>query len=217
MARKMERLQRHTKRTWGIAFLALMLMLGLLAGCADKESLSPSEPPAPLPTQPTGQAPAKTANGPATSNANNGGSPSPTTGTGKPATKPAAPTKPAKPAPGKPTIVAENKAFRVFAPAENSTVGKTFTVKGEARVFEAAFSYSFEDGHNVLAEGHVMADMGAPEWGKFSFNVTIKEASSPVGILTLYESSAKDGSKINVLHIAVKFADGIVKPVREGE
>ncbi|WP_050794426.1 Gmad2 immunoglobulin-like domain-containing protein [Paenibacillus curdlanolyticus] len=183
----------------------LMLIIGLLAGCAEQESPVPPKSPA---AKPTAQTPVDTANAPAA------------TGNGKPTPKPttpAAPTKPAKPAPSKPAVVAENKAFRVFAPAENSVVGKTFTVKGEARVFEAAFSYSFEDGHNVLAEGHVMADQGAPAWGKFAFDVTIKEASSPVGILTLYESSAKDGSKINVLHIAVKFADGIVKPVREGE
>lgn len=112
-----------------------------------------------------------------------------------------------------PVIVAENEAFRIYAPADDAVVGKTFKVTGEARVFEAAFSYSFEDGHNVLAEGHVMADQGAPEWGKFEFEVTFKEATSPYGILIIYESSAKDGSPVHQLEIRVKFADGIVKPV----
>ncbi|GFN32844.1 Gmad2 immunoglobulin-like domain-containing protein [Paenibacillus xylaniclasticus] len=110
-----------------------------------------------------------------------------------------------------PVIVAENSAFRVFEPAENSVVGTTFTVRGEARVFEAAFSYSFEDGHNTLAEGHVMADMGAPEWGQFEFTVTFEKPTSPFGILTLYESSAKDGSPIHKLQIAVQFSEDLLK------
>ncbi|WP_127531272.1 Gmad2 immunoglobulin-like domain-containing protein [Paenibacillus kobensis] len=116
-----------------------------------------------------------------------------------------------------PVVVAENKAFRVFEPAEDAVVGTTFTVRGEARVFEASFSYSFEDGHNVLAEGHVTADMGAPEWGKFEFTVTFDEATNPFGILTIYESSAKDGSPVNVLQIAVKFNKDAIKPIEEIE
>lgn len=144
---------------------------------------------------------------------------------GTPITTPApTPTEPAKPPAVKPVddssgsskdpvIVAENEAFRIYAPADDAVVGTTFKVTGEARVFEAAFSYSFEDGHNVLAEGHVMADQGAPEWGKFEFEVTFKEATSPYGILVIYESSAKDGSPVHQLEIRVKFEDGIVKPV----
>ncbi|MBD3920618.1 hypothetical protein H8B09_17775 [Paenibacillus sp. PR3] len=112
-----------------------------------------------------------------------------------------------------PVIVAENEAFRIYAPEENAIVGTTFKVSGEARVFEAAFSYSFEDGHNVLAEGHVTADQGAPEWGKFEFEVNFKNPTSPYGILIIYESSAKDGSPVHQLEIPVKFKDGIVKPV----
>lgn len=112
-----------------------------------------------------------------------------------------------------PVIVAENEAFRIYAPEENAVVGTTFKVSGEARVFEAAFSYSFEDGHNVLAEGHVTADQGAPEWGKFEFEVTFKNPTSPYGMLIIYESSAKDGSPIHQLEIPVKFKDGIVKSV----
>ncbi|MBM7566627.1 Gmad2 immunoglobulin-like domain-containing protein [Paenibacillus sacheonensis] len=113
---------------------------------------------------------------------------------------------------GKPKIVASNEAFRVYGPAPDSVVGEKFTVKGQARVFEAAFSYSFEDGHNILDEGHTMADMGAPEWGEFEFKVSLKEIpTSPTGVLTIYESSAKDGSPVHELHIPYKFEDGLVK------
>ena len=113
---------------------------------------------------------------------------------------------------GKPKVVASNEAFRIYGPSPDSVVGKTFTVKGQARVFEAAFGYSFEDGHNVLAEGHAMADMGAPEWGTFELTVTLKEMpTSPTGVLTIFESSAKDGSPVHELHIAYKFEKGLLQ------
>ncbi|QYR21958.1 Gmad2 immunoglobulin-like domain-containing protein [Paenibacillus sp. sptzw28] len=115
---------------------------------------------------------------------------------------------------GQPKIVAENKAFRVYSPAPNSEIDGPFVVKGQARVFEAAFSYSFEDGHNILAEGHTMADMGAPEWGNFEFTVTFKEQpTSPTGVLTIFEISAEDGRPINVLHIPLKFDKKLLKQV----
>ncbi|WP_308636802.1 Gmad2 immunoglobulin-like domain-containing protein [Paenibacillus silvisoli] len=110
-----------------------------------------------------------------------------------------------------PPTAASNEAFRVFEPAEGSVVGKSFTVKGQARVFEATFGYSFEDGHNVLAEGHVTADQGAPAWGDFEFTVTLAAApTNTTGVLTIYESSAKDGSHIHELHLAYAFEDGLV-------
>ncbi|SDX95917.1 Gmad2 immunoglobulin-like domain-containing protein [Paenibacillus sp. CF384] len=110
-----------------------------------------------------------------------------------------------------PKVAASNEAFKVYEPAEGTVVGKSFKVKGQARVFEAAFRYSFEDGHNVLAEGNVTADQGAPEWGDFEFNVTLTRApTSPTGVLTIYESSAKDGSHIHKLSLAYKFEDGLV-------
>lgn len=108
-------------------------------------------------------------------------------------------------------IVAENKAFRIFSPAPDSTVGQSFVVKGQARVFEAAFSYTFEDGHNNLAEGHVMADIGAPEWGNFEFTVTFDNPTSPTGVLTIYEVSAKDGEPTNQLTLPVKFKADLLK------
>ena len=44
-------------------------------------------------------------------------------------------------------------------------------------------SYSLEDGHEILAEGHVMASKGAPEWGKFwksSFTLREKHLQAPL-------------------------------------
>ncbi|WP_187434218.1 Gmad2 immunoglobulin-like domain-containing protein [Paenibacillus methanolicus] len=110
-------------------------------------------------------------------------------------------------APGK-AYVAENEAFRILSPEMDAQVGRAFKVKGQARVFEAAFSYTFEDGHEVLAEGHVMASQGAPEWGDFEFEVQMNEGinpTSPTGTLIIYEESAKDGSPVHQLTMTVRF------------
>ncbi|WP_052339464.1 Gmad2 immunoglobulin-like domain-containing protein [Gorillibacterium massiliense] len=114
-------------------------------------------------------------------------------------------------------IETENKAFRITAPLPNSTVGKSFKVTGQAKVFEAAFSYSFEDGHNVLAKGNVMADKGAPEWGNFEFTVNFEHATNSTGLLVIYETSAKDGSPVNQLVIPVKFEKDLVVPLSQNE
>jgi hypothetical protein len=78
-----------------------------------------------------------------------------------------------------------------------TTVGeKQFKISGEAQVFEASISWTIEDGHNVLQEGHEMTSAGAPEWGKFEFTVTAeKERENSTLHLILYEASARDGSR----------------------
>ncbi|MDQ1910426.1 Gmad2 immunoglobulin-like domain-containing protein [Paenibacillus sp. GD4] len=119
-----------------------------------------------------------------------------------------APSQPSDPkqAPQEAKPLLENNAFRLISPAPGTKAAAGMTVKGKARVFEASFSYSLEDGHNILAEGHVMAKQGAPEWGDFEFVIKeLRKPTSPNGVLTLYEISAKDGSWVNELHIPVKF------------
>lgn len=71
-----------------------------------------------------------------------------------------------------------------------------FTIKGKAQVFEAAFSWVVEDGHNELKKGFEMTDAGAPAWGNFQFTVEVeKERSNSTLMLILFESSPKDGSR----------------------
>jgi hypothetical protein len=81
----------------------------------------------------------------------------------------------------------------------------TFEVSGKAQVFEAAFGWVVEDGHNEIKKGHVMADAGAPAWGNFSFQLTAaKKDSNSVLMLILFESSPKDGSRQHELPIVLK-------------
>jgi hypothetical protein len=80
------------------------------------------------------------------------------------------------------------------------TVEKTsdhkFLIKGKGQIFEAAFSWVVEDGHDELKKGFTMTDAGAPAWGNFSFTVDApkKRANSTLHLI-LFESSPKDGSR----------------------
>ncbi len=71
-----------------------------------------------------------------------------------------------------------------------------FRITGEAQVHEGTISWTIEDGHEVLKDGHETTTAGAPEWGHFDFTVNAeKERENSTLHLILYESSAKDGSR----------------------
>ena len=108
-------------------------------------------------------------------------------------------------------IYSQNDAFRVFAPMPSDTVGSSFTVRGKARVFEAAFLWELEDGHNILAKGNEMADAGAPEWGTFEFTVKYEAASNPTLSLFLYVGSPKDGSREHELVVPLKPEKNLIR------
>lgn len=112
-------------------------------------------------------------------------------------------------------VVTENDAFRLYTPLPDSVVGSSFTVEGEARVFEASFSWTLEDGHTILAEGHETTDQGAPEWGHFEFEVSYESASNPVLTLILYVESAKDGSPEHQLMIPLKPQEDLIQYLTE--
>jgi hypothetical protein len=77
-----------------------------------------------------------------------------------------------------------------------------FRIKGKGQIFEAAFSWVIEDGHEELKKGFVMTDAGAPEWGNFNFVVDVekKRPNSKLHLI-LFETSAKDGSRQYILPI----------------
>ncbi|UPM53563.1 Gmad2 immunoglobulin-like domain-containing protein [Gottfriedia acidiceleris] len=99
----------------------------------------------------------------------------------------------------------ENDAFKVTSVVNDSTGKNVLIVEGKASVFEATFLYRIEDGHNVLAEGHTMADIGAPEWGNFKLVIKYNQPTSLNGVLTLYVASAKDGQPEHILNIPIQF------------
>lgn len=88
----------------------------------------------------------------------------------------------------------------------NGSGGK-YIISGEARVFEAVMNYAVEDGHNYLLEDSYMLSAGAPAWAPFAIELDIPPEQQPVnGTLTfeLFEYSAKDGSRINVLALPLE-------------
>lgn len=105
----------------------------------------------------------------------------------------------------------ENDAFRVRQPTANAVVGMTIPLEGESRTFEGNFRYTVEDGHNILADGHVQTSAGAPEWAAFSTEIRLQERpTSPHGVLILYEPSPKDGQPTHQLIIPLTFDESIV-------
>lgn len=77
-----------------------------------------------------------------------------------------------------------------------------YLVTGKARVFEAAFNWVIEDGHQEIDSGYSTTDAGAPEWGNFRFTLKLKKQKpNTVRHIILYEASAKDGSRQSELPI----------------
>ncbi len=80
-----------------------------------------------------------------------------------------------------------------------------FMIEGQGQIFEANFGWVVEDGHNELAKGFEMTDAGAPEWGKFKFEVEVeKQRPNSTLMLILFETSAKDGSRQHELPIVLE-------------
>jgi hypothetical protein len=93
-----------------------------------------------------------------------------------------------------------NERFKDVTVQKTGT--QSFLIKGKAQVFEAAFGWVVEDGHNELKTGHVMTDAGAPAWGSFSFTINVaKQRENSALHLILFEASAKDGSRQHELPV----------------
>lgn len=102
----------------------------------------------------------------------------------------------------------ENVAFRnVVAAGRNGD----YTIKGQARVFEATMSYAVSDGHSYLLEGFHTLNEGAPAWSAFTLDIEVPQEQLPVnGTLTIeiFEYSAKDGSRINTVIVPLESFGG---------
>jgi hypothetical protein len=93
----------------------------------------------------------------------------------------------------------ENTAYRHI---QITGSNGTYTITGEARVFEGVMSYSVSDGHRYLLKQSQQLNEGAPAWSAFTLNIKIPQHELPAnGTLTLeiFEYSAKDGSIVNLL------------------
>ncbi|MGI8862449.1 MAG: Gmad2 immunoglobulin-like domain-containing protein [Gaiellaceae bacterium] len=75
---------------------------------------------------------------------------------------------------------------------------------GTANTFEANFQYELTDTDGrIIAEDFVTATSGTGTRGTFEFSVPF-EVDFGVGSLIVFESSAKDGSRINLVEIPLR-------------
>jgi hypothetical protein len=102
-----------------------------------------------------------------------------------------------------PSEIHSNQRFRNVT-VENVN-NQTIKVSGEAQIFEATLSWVIEDGHNELKSGFQTTSAGAPEWGKFDFNIDLPPHQPNTSQhLILFESSAEDGSQQHELIIKIR-------------
>lgn len=113
---------------------------------------------------------------------------------------------------GNSMIASEIKIVRepniiVFNPRPNNEISPPLILKGIARVFENSLNYELKDEeNNIIAKNFMTAD--APDTGKFGAYETEIYYSEPKGErgnLEVFNYSAKDGSKENVVVIPVSF------------
>ncbi|WP_309120867.1 Gmad2 immunoglobulin-like domain-containing protein [Paenibacillus sp.] len=91
-----------------------------------------------------------------------------------------------------------NVAFRAVTVSGSDG---SYTVRGEARVFEATLQYAVSDGHRYLLEETAQVREGAPAWSAFELKIAVPASQRPANgtlMLELFEYSAKDGTKVNV-------------------
>lgn len=104
---------------------------------------------------------------------------------------------------GIPSEIYTNERFKevtVEKQGENS-----YTIRGQAQVFEANINWVIEDGHEELLSGFQTASTGAPEWGNFEFTVEVKKVRENSTLnLILFEENAEDGGRRYELPIVLQ-------------
>jgi germination protein M len=89
----------------------------------------------------------------------------------------------------------------------DQTVTRPFRMVGTANTFEATFQYELVDSAGkVIARHFVTATSGSGTRGTFDVTIPYPAGHAGSGKLVVYESSAKDGSRIHVIEIPVRLS-----------
>lgn len=95
-------------------------------------------------------------------------------------------------------------AIVVDSPSPDDTVTSPVTISGTANVFEANVSIEITNADGTaLAATFTTASCGSGCRGEFSEDVGFVVDDAQQGLITVFESSAKDGSRQNVVKIPV--------------
>ncbi len=106
------------------------------------------------------------------------------------------------------TPTPEGPNITVSSPKAGDTIGLPVVIKGEARTFEAAFSYRIKNSKGtVLVEGNAMTTGTAdyPAMRPFEVSVNYADPKTVSGSVEVFEASAKDGAEINKVIVPVMF------------
>jgi Cu-Zn family superoxide dismutase len=118
----------------------------------------------------------------------------------------ACPPNPSPPDPADPSVI-------VDTPASGARVTSPVAISGRARVFEAHVSITiFGQSGAVLADTFTMAAEAGPALSPFAASVPFSLATEQPGCIRVFESSARDGSPVNVVQVPVTLAPGVTPP-----
>ncbi|MBE0416770.1 MAG: GerMN domain-containing protein [Coriobacteriia bacterium] len=99
-------------------------------------------------------------------------------------------------------------AILVETPAPWQEVSSPLRLTGMSNTFEATLNYEVVDPAGVVvAEGFGTATAGTGTWGTFDVTVPFEIAREGVGALIVFEQSAKDGSRINLVEIPLNMTE----------
>lgn len=98
----------------------------------------------------------------------------------------------------------QQKMFRNIKVMESAV---TFTVKGEASLFEGTYQYTVKQGNKIVAKGFGTASKGGPEWGTFTQKISIpvsKLSGDKPLTVELFEVDQATGKITNKVVMPVK-------------
>lgn len=97
--------------------------------------------------------------------------------------------------------------IKVSTPTAGELVGDSFTIKGEARVFENQFAWRVRDANGkIIVDGSAYAsapDVG--QFGPYEIPVSYTQPATAVGQVEVFQYSAKDGSEVDKVIVPVRF------------
>ncbi len=96
----------------------------------------------------------------------------------------------------------------IESPAPWQEISSPLRVTGMSNTFEANLLYEIIDpSGQVVEEGFSTATSGSGTWGTFDFTVPYEIEYEGVGVLIVFEESAEDGSRINLVEIPVRMVE----------
>jgi hypothetical protein len=98
-------------------------------------------------------------------------------------------------------VQAVSDSVAVYSPRASDSTGRSVTVSGFARVYEAHLAWRVRDSAGrIVAQGFTMAGAG-PTWGSFQTTVTIPANVSGNVTLEVFWPSPKDGADLGLVQV----------------